>query len=90
LLIQIVNELKGIKESVGELQEIKKSVADLEEIKKSVAELGGIKKSVGNLEKNMSELRDDVSDIKYIINQGVFVDIKKLEKRIEVLEEKVG
>ena len=79
LLQEIVIELKNIKKSVSELEEIKKSVSELEEIKKDLKDL---KKSVNNLE-------TDVSEIKYVINKGVFVDIKNLEKRIEALEQKV-
>jgi len=46
-------------------------------------ELRDIKKSVRTLEKDVAEVKDT-------INKCVFSDIAKLEKRLEVLEKKVG
>jgi hypothetical protein len=41
------------------------------------------KESVKILEEDV-----DVSEIKYVVNKGVFQDIERLEKRIEALEQK--
>lgn len=52
-------------------------------LKEHTTELRGIKKSVKTLEKDVAEIKDT-------INKYVFTDVAKLEKRIEVLEKKVG
>ena len=52
-------------------------------LKEHSTELRDIKKSVKTLEMDMSEVKD-------AINIYVFTDIAKLEKRLEILEKKVG
>jgi formate dehydrogenase maturation protein FdhE len=52
-------------------------------LKEHSTELNNIKKSVQTLEIDMAEVKDT-------INKYVFTDIAKLEKRLEILEKKVG
>lgn len=74
-------ESELLKSILTELKSINTSVSELEEIKKSVSELGEIKKDIKDLKKS-------VNNIEYILSEGVFADISRLEKRIEALEQK--
>lgn len=51
----------------------------------------GLEKRVGKLEYSVDQIKEEISDIRRTIAQG-FTDkqYKKLEHRVEVLEEKVG
>lgn len=86
LLAAILNELKEMKTSLNRLEKgEEESVKTLNRMEKGQDELV---KGQENLIKEVTAIRGDVTEIKYVINQGVFTDIARLEKRIEKLEQK--
>lgn len=62
----------------------------MEEILKQILNrLDSMDSSIKKLETGQKKLTKEVSEIKTILNKGAYVDIQKLERRIEVLEKKI-
>ncbi|HEX3029552.1 MAG TPA: hypothetical protein VHT34_09685 [Clostridia bacterium] len=94
ILNQILKEIKDIK---GTTEKLEAGQAKLEAGQEKL-EAGLNKLEVGQaklearlnkLEAGHKKLSKEVSDIKTLLTKGAYVDIQKLEKRIEVLEKKV-
>ena len=68
----------------------------MEELLKEIANKLDKLDKLDNIEKELKEIRTvtkrlekKVTSIEGVINKGIFQDVKKLEKRIEILEQKV-
>jgi septal ring factor EnvC (AmiA/AmiB activator) len=72
-----------LKEILAELKEHSKELQEIKQHNKN------IDKSINNMDKSIKNIEKDVAEIKHTINNHVYVDIAKLEKRIEALEKKV-
>ncbi|MCL5982109.1 MAG: hypothetical protein M1571_06325 [Firmicutes bacterium] len=86
LLAAILHELKEMKTSVNRLEKGQEAL---------VMGQGTLAKGLEtlvmgqeNLIKQVTAIKKDVAEIKYVVNQEVFSDIARLEKRIERLEQK--
>ncbi|MBT9172805.1 MAG: hypothetical protein DDT21_01191 [Syntrophomonadaceae bacterium] len=79
LLAAILHELKEMKTSVNRFEKGQETLVIGQE---------ALVKGQENLIKQVTAIRKDVAEINYVINQGVFSDIARLEKRIERLEQK--
>jgi len=100
LLPAILHELKEMKTSVSRLEKGQETlvmgqgsfVKGQERLVMSqgtlVKGLETLVMSQENLLKQVTAIKNDVAEINYIINQGVFSGIARLEKRIERLEQK--
>ncbi len=59
-----------------------------ETLREILKEIKEIKVSNRNFGTEQKKLAKEVSDIKTLLTKGAYVDIQKLEKRIEILEMK--
>ena len=51
--------------------------------------LDNIEKEIKEIKTVTKKLEKKVTNIEGVINKGIFQDVKRLEKRIEILEQKV-
>lgn len=79
LLAAILHELKEMKTSVIRLEKGQETLVKGQE---------ALVLGQENLIKQVAAIKKDVAEINYIVSQGVFSDIARLEKRIERLEQK--
>ena len=93
LLAAILHELKEMKTSVIRLEKGQETLVKGQEalvlgqetlVKGQEALVLGQE----NLIKQVAAIKKDVAEINYIVSQGVFSDIARLEKRVEKLEQK--
>lgn len=62
-------------------QQSKQQAEQLKEIKE-------MKTNIKDMKTDIKDMKADIGDMKSVINKGIYIDITKLEKRVDDLEHK--